>query len=405
MDPLNIKVATVIVKGQLEVQKLKEGKVEFGGLDGKFLEVILEALKVPYEFIFPADEEWGRLLPDGNWTGMVGKVQTGEADIAMNFIMPTQERLQIADFTPAYSIDEITFGIGKPGMVSPTLAFVYPFPLALWCICIGFLFLMPLIFLLLLDKRYSLIFLFLQTFSSILRQPLMISDASFRNRVLLSTWCFFAMIISFSYTAVFLSFLTVPLEEEPIRNFKELSEAVSRGSHKCFLSKGSSNLKILLSSEIDYMKTLGKAVEQNNWYYAYDEVIGSKYINPYSAAIGPKSMLQINSGAEMSASMHISSDSLNSATLAVPMRKNFPLKKELCKIISSFNSAGIYKKFLKDESLRVWLTRQNEASEIEAIKPLQVSDISGPLILLLAGYGLSVIAFLGEVIIMHTRIR
>ncbi|GIY79683.1 uncharacterized protein CEXT_346181 [Caerostris extrusa] len=369
MDPLSIKVATVIVKRQLEVQKLKEGKVEFGGLDGKFLEVILEALKVPYEFVFPADDEWGRLfLPDGNWTGMVGKVQTGEADIAMNFIMPTQERMQIADFTPAYSIDEITFAIGKPGLVSPTLAFVYPFPFTLWWICIGFLFLMPLIFLFLLDKRYSLIFLFLQTFSSILRQPLMlhscisvIPNRTFRRR---------------TYS-----------------EFQGTFRSSVRGSHKCFISKGSSNLKILLSSEIDYMKTLGKAVEQNNWYYAYDEVIGSNYINPYSAAIGPKSMLQINSGAEISASMHVSSDSLNSATLAIPMRKNFPLKKKLCKIISSLNSAGIYKKFLKDESLRVWLTRQNEASEIEAIKPLQISDISGPLILLLAGYVLSIVVF------------
>ncbi|GFU55319.1 glutamate receptor ionotropic, delta-2 [Nephila pilipes] len=398
-----IKVASVIVKRQFELQSTENGSNELGGIEGKFLAVILKALKVPHEFVFPSDEEWGRPLKDGNWTGMIGKVQQEEADMAINFIAPSAERMNVVDFSTPYSLIEVTFAIEKPGTVSPALAFLYPFPFALWIICGVILLLMPLVFLLLLDVKYSLVKLFIETFGSILRQPLSINDASFKNRILLSAWWFFAVIISFSYSALLLAFLTVPTAEEPIRNFKELSEAVAKGTHKCFVSKGSANIRMLLTSEAEYLRTLGEAIQYNDWYFISSEVIDSKYINPYAASIGPKPMLQLNFGSDMTSSIYLSLDSLTSTSLAIALGKNFRLKKKLNWIISQLNSAGIYNKILKDESLRLWLTRSNETSETLSVKPLEVKDMSGALILLVVGYGLSLIVFMCEIV--FTRVK
>ncbi|GBM09090.1 hypothetical protein AVEN_5279-1 [Araneus ventricosus] len=383
----------------MELKQMQGGKFEFGGIEGKFLEVVLKALKSCYEFIFPEDQEWGRLLPDGNWTGMIGKVQTGEADIAINFISPSMERMLAVDFSTPYLVDEIRFVIEKPGIVSPALAFLYPFSYTLWITCGVVLLLMALAMFFLLDVRYPFVYLFIQTFGSISRQPLCIKDISLRNRLLLSTWWFFAVIISFSYSAVLLSFLTIPIEGEPIKTFEELSTAVSKGTHKCFTSKGSSNLRMMLHSEKEYMKTLGKAIEDKGWYYKYNEVIDSRYINPTSASLGPKSMLQINSGSEMLSSMQFSTDSLLSTSIIVAMKKKFQLKRKLNLIISRLNSAGMYQKILHDESMKVWFDRQSETFETETINPLKLSDLSGAFVILLVGYGLSFIAFMTEIIV------
>ena len=34
----------------------------------------------------PADQDWGRILPDGNITGMIGMVARREADVAIDEI-------------------------------------------------------------------------------------------------------------------------------------------------------------------------------------------------------------------------------------------------------------------------------------------------------------------------------
>ncbi|GFY59482.1 uncharacterized protein TNIN_436151 [Trichonephila inaurata madagascariensis] len=409
--PSKIKVASVLVKRQFELKSTETGDNEFGGIEGKFLAIILKALRVSCEFVFPPDEEWGRPLENGNWTGMIGEVQRGDADIAINFIAPSAERMEIVDFSNPYAVTEVTFAIEKPGTVSPALAFLYPFPLNMWIIFGVILLLMPLVFLVLLDAKYPLVKLFIETFGSILRQPLNVNDASFRNRILLTGWWFYTLIISFSYSAFLLSFMTLPIEKEAVRDFKELSAAVAKGTHKCFVSKGSANIRILITSEVDYMRTLGEIIQRNNWYFISSEVIDSKYINPQAASIGPKPMLQMNSGSEMTSSVYLSSDTLPSACLAIALRKNFPLKTKLNWVISQLNSAGIYNKVLKDESLKLWLTRINQTSETLSIKPLEVKDISGALILLVIGYVFTLIVFICEIIfdklktkpIIHSR--
>ncbi|GIY04583.1 hypothetical protein CEXT_350941 [Caerostris extrusa] len=49
------------------------------GSEGKFLQIVLEALKIKYEIVISKDMLYGDPLPDDNFNGMVGMVQEGRS--------------------------------------------------------------------------------------------------------------------------------------------------------------------------------------------------------------------------------------------------------------------------------------------------------------------------------------
>ncbi|GIY04575.1 glutamate receptor ionotropic, delta-1 [Caerostris extrusa] len=67
----------------MNLSKSESGAVNLDGCEGKFLQIVLEALQIKYEIVVSKDMLYGDPLPDGNFTGMVDMVQRGEVDLAM----------------------------------------------------------------------------------------------------------------------------------------------------------------------------------------------------------------------------------------------------------------------------------------------------------------------------------
>ncbi|GIY04576.1 hypothetical protein CEXT_350891 [Caerostris extrusa] len=65
----------------MNLSKSESGALNLNGTEGKFLQIVLEALKIKYEIVISKDMLYGDPLPDGNFTGMVGMVQRGEVDL------------------------------------------------------------------------------------------------------------------------------------------------------------------------------------------------------------------------------------------------------------------------------------------------------------------------------------
>ncbi|KAF8773253.1 Glutamate receptor ionotropic like protein [Argiope bruennichi] len=124
--PTEIRIATVLTR-DMKVHKNEDGSIEFSGLHGRILDIILKAMKVEFKLLIPEDGEWGRLLPNGSWTGMIGKIQKNEADIAFNSISVNEERMKVVDFSKPYSTDYMTFAITKSEAVTTAWAFIYAF--------------------------------------------------------------------------------------------------------------------------------------------------------------------------------------------------------------------------------------------------------------------------------------
>lgn len=85
--PKHLKIATNYYPSGTITNALKIGGNETIYVeDGRFISLLSEALDFQYEILVPEDEEYGTSLPDGNWTGLIGKAQREEVDLSIAYI-------------------------------------------------------------------------------------------------------------------------------------------------------------------------------------------------------------------------------------------------------------------------------------------------------------------------------
>ncbi|GIY44659.1 lig_chan-Glu_bd domain-containing protein [Caerostris extrusa] len=78
------------------------------------------------------------ILPDGNFTGNVGKVQRGEADLTISYLPRHEINSKAVDFSMPYTLDELSFITPKPGNIKSNLALLQVFDTTTWIgICIA----------------------------------------------------------------------------------------------------------------------------------------------------------------------------------------------------------------------------------------------------------------------------
>ncbi|KAF8773254.1 Glutamate receptor ionotropic like protein [Argiope bruennichi] len=286
------------------------------------------------------DGEWGRRLPNGTWTGMIGEVQKGEADIAFNEIIINKQRASVVDFSKPYSTDEMAFALTKPEAVPTAMALIHPFDSTIWILTI----------------------------------------------------------ITFFYSAVLFSILSVPSEIVTVRNLKELSTAVEKGKYKCYVPKGSATLDAFLYSDKKYLRNLGKAVLLNGWYVDNQPVTQNRQIGKKSALVGSKNELQMVAGPEEWKHHYVSEDSILQYQAAVAMKKGYCRKEIINTLIDRYNYAGLHLKIISDNNFLSLLAASDQRRiVIQEGKPLSLNILKGAFGFFLIGLGLSVIVFICEI--------
>ncbi|GIY44646.1 hypothetical protein CEXT_65851 [Caerostris extrusa] len=91
------------------------------------LQIVLEAQRIQYEIVVSKDISFGKALPDGNFTGMIGMVQRGEADLAGGYLIMNEVRSKAIDFSIRYLLEETTFRTPMPGNNKSNLALLQVF--------------------------------------------------------------------------------------------------------------------------------------------------------------------------------------------------------------------------------------------------------------------------------------
>ncbi|GIY50268.1 tubulin-specific chaperone E [Caerostris darwini] len=389
----------VLNKPETIVRVNEDGTQTYLGDEGNFLQAITRGLNAELRLVYTEDISWGQLQADGNWTGMVGKLQKDLADIAVFYMGMREDRMGVVDFSPSYTTEDVIFVIKKEGYLPKSLAFIKTFDSSIWIALVVVFLLMPSIFKVLLHVKNSYNQLLLMLTSYILGQAMENRNKSLKYRVVLSSWLIFATVISFSYSAVFFSLLTLPGEIQSVRNFQELSEAVVKKNYKCYIPKGSSLLDLLLKSDKKYLNTLGQTIVTNEWYIKNGPLLFNDQIDTHSALIGGRDWLGVIAGPEIWKHNYISEESLMSYPLAVSMKKNFCLKKNLVRVIHRINNAGIYYKQKDDATFQLWSKvpekRRNVVLEAQA---LSLTDLAGAFLLHLAGIILAMLCFICEIV-------
>ncbi|GBL85982.1 Glutamate receptor ionotropic, kainate 1 [Araneus ventricosus] len=366
-------------------------------IEAKFLDLVSKSMGFTYDIMAPADGLFGNRLDNGSWTGVVGLLDRNEADMAFAYLSMNYDRFLILDFSTTYTSQVQTFVTEAPPLIPKTTVFMYPFALSVWFTLLPLVPIVSLIAYLFITKKRTFLTVFTTIIGSLFKQPVNFTNHTVSYRILYSFWWLFVTFMTMSYSAVFLSFLTVPLREKGVQTVVELSHAVKTGSYKALLPKGSSLLNFLLDSEHRHLQELGKAIQDNNWFYDTREKI-TNYFEPRSALLGPKMRFT----GSIYTKKRISEDSFGVWNVGVVLNKNFCCKDRLNDVILSLISAGFYEKIINDEIFRSGIgTDTEDIDESEQTHTLNIGDMYGIFILLFAGYLISAIVLVAEILFHH----
>ncbi|GFU42101.1 uncharacterized protein NPIL_351791 [Nephila pilipes] len=400
--PKFIRVA-IIRSREISPIKNEDGSYSFAGFGGKQLELFLKALNLPFEVVDVEDREYGRLLNNGTWTGIIGMIQQDMADLSIHSVTMTEPKTSVVDFSTVYNTDDMTFAIEKPGTYPTSLAFVRPYDYTVWIPTFTVLLLMPLVLRLLSNIQYTYAHAFIMMLGSFLGQFSFRNTSSRSSKMLIFSWSFFGVIMMLSYSAVLLSILTVPLQIPAVKNFEELSEAVMKRNYKIIVPKGSSTLEALMRNPKKYMRFLGEAAFNNSWYFNGKSLTENGQLNKRIAVVTSRSMLQMIAGPEDWKKYFLSDDSLVSFKFAPAVKKGFCHKKRLDKIVSRINSAGLFLKATREKSFQLWIAEHDKRSMDLDTHPLSINDLIGSFLLLSLGFGLALLSFLCETMCYRLR--
>ncbi|XP_067122055.1 ionotropic receptor 21a-like [Centruroides vittatus] len=221
--------------------------------------------------------------------------------------------------------------------------------------------------------------------------PNMSSLNRFPSRLLVTVWWFSILILVSCYTGLLMSFLTYPLNEGVPSTFQELALAMQEGKYSCIFLPGSDVPRFLMGSKSGSGKILANYIKKNLTLVNDDDVLRT-VLNSRVAFLNTVYMIKEMIKQYGSGKYVISEDSIVTFTVAYALRKGFPYRNEINKIIIRLFEAGLSD---RDEVLLNVVTK-GATSEFQ---PLTVEDILSPLALLILGYILSIFCFLLEMII------
>ncbi|GFQ74881.1 glutamate receptor ionotropic, delta-1 [Trichonephila clavata] len=397
--PSELNVGSLDIERIFEFPTYKDGDNKPRGAEGRLLEVLSQALHFRYNLIIPEDKQWGSESKNGTWSGLIGLVSSGKADVALCFIGASNDRKRVVDFTESYTSNDLTFATHFPRMLHRAYVYMYPFDIATWLGILTVLLFMPFMFRLLGTTQSSYSYLVMKLLGTIFNQA--VEKERFNNLILLGSWWYFASLISAGYAAVLASFLTIPMYSTHVRDFKELSKAVKHEEYKVFAPKGTAIIPVLRSNGKEYMNFIADQVEKNDWFVTSDKYMNEDNFQEKTALLGVTLMLNFRFGREPLATKFLSQDVCLKLPVVMVVNKNFCCKSMIDTAIKKINHAGLYKRIVDDELYKAWFRATKEDSDLEAYHALTIDDISGALILLLAGYCLSLNVFIAEIVYSH----
>lgn len=357
-------------------------------LTRRLIEYLSVALQFSYEMQFSNDQEYGRPLEDGTWTGVVGMVQRGESDIIFDPMAFTEERSKVVTFSYPFTFTYPTFVTNKPKVYRDRLAVVNAFTRGTW-ITLGLtFFIVNLTMYLFLRKRSVKVNLF-PVLGSVLLQPISFSITKRGERLLMLSWFIGVMIIATSYKAVYFSFHTLP-SNDAIRTIPQLVKSVEKGTHRCKALKGSFFINTFLKSSDPSIRIIGQSMLENS----ANPFEGEEFLKMHpnvGVYLTGKDEARI-----LSKKYFTSNYGFFTVPLSSAFKKNFCCQSTLDKVTIRMFERGIYDK-IKDDFITLSVLKiKIEDGETDKTAPLTLEDFYAAFIILLCGYVLGILTFLIE---------
>lgn len=97
----------------------KEKTTSMKGLIVDLLKEVEKIINATFEIVLVKDNKWGGINEEGNWTGMIGEVKSGHADVAAAPLTVTSQRLIHVDMSHPFITYGLKIVIKKPQLSDP----------------------------------------------------------------------------------------------------------------------------------------------------------------------------------------------------------------------------------------------------------------------------------------------
>ncbi|XP_061185491.1 glutamate receptor ionotropic, kainate glr-3-like [Saccostrea echinata] len=220
----------------------EDGKtVDYVGYCMDLLREMGKALNFTYTVTEPVDDEFGRMLDNKSWSGMIGQLERREVDLMVATTSIRPDREKVMDFTLPFYYDTSTLLMKKPDPNEKKLLILAK-PLR-WevMLCTGVVLVVCGLFLCLTEhiSPYYIIHgnrgkqdfqrSFWYMFGALLTQGGESVPKSPSGRTLISAFWLFSIVLVGTYSGNLIAFLTVPLDKPP---FNSLDEMIAQSEYK-----------------------------------------------------------------------------------------------------------------------------------------------------------------------------
>ncbi|XP_046562922.1 ionotropic receptor 25a-like isoform X3 [Haliotis rubra] len=286
------------------IREETENGTKYTGYSIDVFEEIARRLDLDFTVYEAKDGQYGKQNPDGTWTGLMGEILTGYADIAVASLSMTTERDKVADFTtPYYEFGGIQILIKNTNAGTSLLAFANVFSGEVWACWASVLLLTGLLVWVFEklspfspynnvqqnDQRRFTVSegLWLVTASFPMAGP-ECTPRTFSTRMLVGGFWFFCSIMMATYTANLAAFLTTSRLNVPIESLDDLAKqniikySVVEGTviHEYFqrMAKIESDFYQEWKSMSFYTKNIDTSDTLPANYAVWDYPLGDKYL-------------------------------------------------------------------------------------------------------------------------------
>ncbi|KAF6211502.1 hypothetical protein GE061_012014 [Apolygus lucorum] len=375
-----------------------------------------------YTFRVQEDKSSGspKTLENGTrvWSGMIGEVLAGRADLAIADMTITRERERDVDFTMPFMNLGISILYRKPMAAPPSLfSFLSPFSYEVWgYILSAYLGVSFLLFVMArispyewtnpypcnqdpteLETQFSLSNSLWFTTGSILQQGSDVAPISVSTRMVAAIWWFFTLIMVSSYTANLAAFLTIEQKIEPFTDVEGLAN--SDGAIKYGAKKGGATANFFRDSNEPVFQKMYKFMQENPDCSPSSNEAGVTRVQENTDYAFLMESASIEYEQERKCELTMVGDLLDSKGYGIAMRQNSSYRNVLSRNVIRLQEKGKLTQ-LRD---KWWKEKRgggacNAEEEGGAASDLGLDNVGGVFVVLLGGCILSVFLAFGELL-------
>ncbi|KAM0731734.1 Ionotropic receptor 25a [Formica fusca] len=293
---------SVIKRDPVTGQEMRneEGREIWEGYCIDFVQKLSEEMQFDYDLVIPEDGEFGKKLPNGEWSGVIGDLAKGETDIAVAALTMTSEREEVIDFVaPYFEQSGILIVMRKPVRKTSLFKFMTVLRLEVWLSIVGALTSTG-IMIWILDKyspysarnnkrlypypcrEFTLKESFWFALTSFTPQGGGEAPKALSSRTLVAAYWLFVVLMLATFTANLAAFLTVERMQSPVQSLEQLARQsrinytvlANSSAHQYFINMKNAEDKLYTVWKEITLNSTSDQVEYRVWDYPIKEQYG-----------------------------------------------------------------------------------------------------------------------------------